>query len=210
VVLDFGYSETLRSFSRYRTFSRDAITKRAGQSYETDAEFYGPNGDVHLQIEAKASPRATDHLAGEIERHGDLSELPVSLAKEIEYVLDIAPRYLWIVGPGSVDPARHVFGVTLNGRDARFTRLSTVPPPPTVSAGRGVGRSFLLHRDQRTVHLFDAERSNTYERWTACSWTFEPASVITGPLQVLRQRDPSAVPCDECFPGRKIQEEMTG
>src|SRR4051794_28377404 len=31
-----------------RRFSRDLITKRMGQSYETDAEFYGADGSVHF------------------------------------------------------------------------------------------------------------------------------------------------------------------
>ena len=40
-VLGQGYDPKRSSFSRYRKYSRDLITKRAGAGYETDAEFYG-------------------------------------------------------------------------------------------------------------------------------------------------------------------------
>src|SRR5438270_12819391 len=36
-VLDMGYPAASSSFSLYRTFTRDLITKRAGGGYETDA-----------------------------------------------------------------------------------------------------------------------------------------------------------------------------
>jgi len=42
-----------------------------------------------------------------------------------------APRYLWIVGPGSVNPAPHVYAVEVDGLEATFTRLNEFPPPPT-------------------------------------------------------------------------------
>jgi len=41
-------------------------------------------------------------------------------------VLDIAPRFLWVVGPGSVDPATHIFRVTVDGLTRGSTR-STSP-----------------------------------------------------------------------------------
>jgi hypothetical protein len=53
---------------------------------------------------------------------------PIAL-KELEYVLDLAPRYLWIVGPGSVDPPTHVFHVTVDGQNARFERVGALPGP---------------------------------------------------------------------------------
>ncbi|MCB9379738.1 MAG: hypothetical protein H6513_03480 [Acidimicrobiaceae bacterium] len=130
-ILDRGYDGITSSFSRYRTFSRDLIAKRSGQSYETDAEFYDRDGRVHLQIEAKASPSQTAALAAAIERHGTLSGLPSAAAKEIEYVLDLAPRSLWVVGPGSIDPPTFVYRVEMNGPlDASFTRIADLPAPP--------------------------------------------------------------------------------
>jgi hypothetical protein len=130
-VLEGGYSPAHSSFSFYRTFTRDLIAKRAGGNYETDAEFYDRHGSVHLQVEAKASQTQTETLAGAIERHGALTELPRSAAKEVEYVLDLAPKYLWVVGPGSVDPAAHVYAVAVTGRtNATFTRQVGLPPPP--------------------------------------------------------------------------------
>ncbi len=130
-ILGHGYDPTRSSFSRYRKFSRDRITKRAGASYETDAEFYTDNGALHLQVEAKASGRQTNVLARAIEEHGTLAELPDRAAKEIEYVLDLAPRYLWIVGPGSIDPAQYVFDVIITGpTNATFKAVTGLPAAP--------------------------------------------------------------------------------
>lgn len=49
--------------------------------------------------------------------------------KEIEYLLDLAPQHLWLVGPGTVDPAAHVWSVTLDGLAATFTRVDDCPSP---------------------------------------------------------------------------------
>lgn len=126
-ILQRGYNAMPRSFSRYRTFSRDLVSRSHGQSYETDAEFYDESGDVFLQIEAKASLTQTNALAAAIRSHGHLSELPGKLAKEIEYVLDIQPQYLWVVGPGSIDPPAHVFRVSVEGLNATFTAVDDLP-----------------------------------------------------------------------------------
>lgn len=56
--------------------------------------------------------------------------MPANLAKEIEYVLDLAPRYLWVVGPGSIDPAHYVFAVEVDGLNAVFSPIDDVPRPP--------------------------------------------------------------------------------
>lgn len=130
-VLDGGYDPGRSSFSLYRKFGRDLIVKRCGQSYETDAEFYDRSGAVHLQIEAKASSRQTQALAAAIVAHGQLDELPTAAAKEIEYVLDLQPRFLWVVGPESIQPAKNVFMVSVSGDNASFTPIDSLPAPPT-------------------------------------------------------------------------------
>jgi len=108
--------------------------KRKGAGYETDAEFYDADGSIHLQIEAKASPRQTAALVQAIERHGLLTELPKSAAKEVEYVLDLSPRHLWIVGPGSLDPPQHVYAVERRGDlNAAFTRVNVFPEAPSLT-----------------------------------------------------------------------------
>ncbi len=129
-ILGFGYERSRSSFSFYRTFAKDLIAKRAGQSYETDAEFYDGDDGIHLQIEAKSKPRQAERLAAEMSQAGSLAELPVGTVKEIEYVLDLAPKFLWVVGPGSVDPARYVFEVGVSGMNAEFTPRTTFPDPP--------------------------------------------------------------------------------
>jgi ribosomal protein L37E len=131
VILGRGYDRERSSFSLYRTFSRDLITKRRGQTYETDAEFYDSAGRIHLQVEAKAEPRQVDLIAGQLDLATSLGELPSGTVKEIEYVLDLAPRYLWLVGPGTVEPAAHVFEVEVEGLTAKFNRVNDLPPPPS-------------------------------------------------------------------------------
>jgi hypothetical protein len=123
-ALVHGHDISRASFSRYRTFGKDLITRKAGQSYETDAEFYGEDDRITLQVEAKASGHQTDSLAASIALHGSLDEIPLSTAKEIEYVLDLSPRYLWVVGPGSIDPPKYVFEVEVLGdHNACFKRV---------------------------------------------------------------------------------------
>jgi len=128
-VYDFGYDPTAGRFSYYRRFSRDLLTKRAGGSYETDAEFDDHQGRLLLQIEAKREPREVERLAAQLDAAGSLAELPPGTVKEIEYVLDLAPRYFWLVGPGSIEPARYVYAVQVSGLNARFERIHDIPEP---------------------------------------------------------------------------------
>jgi hypothetical protein len=129
LVLDLGYDRRSTAFSLYRTFANNLITKRAGQSYETDVELYAPDGSVWLQVEAKASASQTAALARGILDHCDLTSMPTRVAKEIEYVLDLRPRHLWVVGPGTVDPAAYVFEVAFVGPTASFNQIGELPPP---------------------------------------------------------------------------------
>ena len=128
-VYDFGYDPGLARFSYYRRFTRHLLTKRAGGSYETDVEFDDKSGGLQLQIEAKTEPREVVRLAAQLDAAGSLAELPPGTVKEIEYVLDLAPRYFWLVGPGSIDPARYVYRVDVAGLNARFERTESFPEP---------------------------------------------------------------------------------
>jgi hypothetical protein len=129
-VLHHGYRAERSSFSRYRSFERDAITRTVGTGYETDGEFYASDGAIHLLLEAKGNGRQVAAIAEQLERARDLAELPVAVVKEVEYVVELRPRCLWVVGPGSIDPPRHVFAVRVDGRRAAFEPVSGFPPPP--------------------------------------------------------------------------------
>jgi hypothetical protein len=48
--------------------------------------------------------------------------------KEVEYVLELEPEHLWLVGPGTVEPAAHVWSVTVDGLNVGFRRLPDLPP----------------------------------------------------------------------------------
>ena len=67
-------------------------------------------------------------MAEEIDRVRELQELPKGVAKELEYVLDLAPRFFWLVGPGTIEPAAHVYSVEVAELNTRFTRVDDVPP----------------------------------------------------------------------------------
>ncbi|HZP27305.1 MAG TPA: hypothetical protein VFB90_09710, partial [Dehalococcoidia bacterium] len=122
-ILDFGFRDDRFSLSLYRTFKADYVTKKRGQSYETDAEFYAEDGSVELHIEAKRAPLAISRIVKDINESGTFNDLPLGSKKELEYVLDVAPRHLWLVAPGSVDPNEYVYALELNGLQARFRRL---------------------------------------------------------------------------------------
>lgn len=128
-ILRAGYRAEHSAFSRIRLFSRDLISKRKGQWYETDAEFYGADDQLYLHIEVKSRPGQIDRIAAQLDGVEELRRLPFDTFKELEYVLDLAPRYLWIVGPGTVDPPANVFQVTVDGLDVRFERLESLPGP---------------------------------------------------------------------------------
>lgn len=130
-ILGLGYPRERSSFSRYRQFG-EATAKRTGKAgCETDAEFYGVDGEsVYLHVEAKRDTAQVDKIAQDIRRVGTLGRLPQNAAKELDYVLDIAPRYLWLVGPGTVDPERYVYEVSVSGDDASFSAVDALPSPP--------------------------------------------------------------------------------
>lgn len=140
-ILDLGFGSAERSFSRYRRYGRDLVHRRQGGAYETDAEFYGADGSIALQIEAKKSPREVAALVAAIGSAHRLSELSPKTCKEIEYVLDIAPQQLWVVGPGSISPALHVFDVLVEGLDATFVPAPLRRPHGGLERAAGIDRT---------------------------------------------------------------------
>lgn len=129
-ILDFGYRKDRSSFSPYRKFTRDLINKTRGAMFETDAEFLDGDGNVYLHIEAKKNARQVAVIAKQLNDSGTLAELPPSTVKEIEYVLDLRPRFLWLVGPGSIEPALFIYAVQINDLNAKFDRIDAFPHPP--------------------------------------------------------------------------------
>jgi hypothetical protein len=128
-ILDFGYSKEHSSLSLYRTFARDLINKKKGVSFETDAEFYDADGNIHLHIEGKKDAKQVFAIATQLSEPSTVVELSPNTLKEIEYVLDLRPRFLWLVGPGTVDPATFIYSVRTGGLNARFKQLANFPGP---------------------------------------------------------------------------------
>jgi hypothetical protein len=129
-ILGAGYDVKRSAFSKYRSFQRDVITRRRGTWYETDGEFYDSAERIWLHLEAKRDDAKVERIARQLDARGDLRALPTGVAKEVEYVLDLAPRYLWLVGPGSIDPPLHVWAVSVEGETATFDRVEGLPPAP--------------------------------------------------------------------------------
>lgn len=127
-VLEFGYLAEGSMLSHYGRYRRDLVTRRAGGSYEIDVCFPSAGDEQPLLlIEAKAEPRDIARWALAIDAGATATELIAVGFKEVEYVLELAPRHVWLVGPGTVDPARHVWAVRVDRLDVRFTRVSDVP-----------------------------------------------------------------------------------
>jgi hypothetical protein len=123
-IFHFGFPESRYAFSFHRRFQRDCVTKKAGQSYESDAEFYAADGSVELHVEAKKAHEEVNHIATTIENCRTFAELPMNCKKELEYVLDLAPRHLWLVAPGCVEPERYVYAVRVEGLQVEFRQIS--------------------------------------------------------------------------------------
>jgi hypothetical protein len=129
-VLQVGCDPRHADFSRYEQFTQDRITKKRGHPYEIDSLFRTRAGKPYLHAEVKTSPREVERIAAAIDRFAELTAMPTSVVKEIEYVLELAPEYLWLVGPGTVEPEAHVWRVWVDGCRARFERRAHLPDPP--------------------------------------------------------------------------------
>ena len=81
-------------------------------------------------VEVKANPSQVERMAKVIDTYRELEKMPSRVAKEIEYVLDIQPRYFWLVGPGTVDPERHVWRIQADSLRAGFSGVASLPPAP--------------------------------------------------------------------------------
>lgn len=87
-------------------------------------------GRSTFNLKLRDPPRETAKLAAAIAAQQELVELPATVAKEIEYVLDLRPKFFWVVGPGTVDPPAHVFRVTASEHSAHFEPAALLPKPP--------------------------------------------------------------------------------
>lgn len=130
-IIHFGFSADRFSLSLYRTFQRDCVTKKRGQSYETDAEFYAADGSVELHVEAKKTHGEVSRIAKTLAGCRTLSNLPLSCQKELEYVLDLKPKHVWLVAPGCIDPEQYVYAVRVDDTQAEFQ------PVPRLTAIHG-------------------------------------------------------------------------
>ena len=94
-----------------------------------DTEFRNTDGSVQLQIVATGDRQATRRIATALDACDSLDGLRPEIAGQIKGAAMVKPRYLWLVGPNTVEPAGHVFRVARSGDGATFTRVSAVPAP---------------------------------------------------------------------------------
>lgn len=129
-ILDYGYPQRGSLLSHYGQYRRDLILRKRGGSYEIDAAFPLPDSEEPwLLIEAKKEASQISRWAEAIDHGATPQELVASGFKEIEYVLELRPRHLWLVGPGTIAPAAHVWQTNVRGLRIDFQRLLDVPVP---------------------------------------------------------------------------------
>jgi hypothetical protein len=128
-ILEFGYDRKGAVFSERRYFARDLIVKKRGGRYELDSLFKSGDQGSYLHVEVKSKPREVAAMATAIDRFRELGEMPLDVVKEVEYVLDLEPKYFWLVGPGTLDPEAHVWRIEVDGKRARFERILKLPSP---------------------------------------------------------------------------------
>lgn len=95
----------------------------------SEGEFRDRDGSVQLQIVAKSDRQLTRRVASALDACDTLVGLRPEMAREIHGVTVTKPRFLWLVGPNTVEPAGHVFRVAPKGHHTTFTRVDAVPAP---------------------------------------------------------------------------------
>jgi hypothetical protein len=134
-VFDFGYAPERASLlhrqpgaGRLSGGARLA-TRIAPPRFRADVSLFAPDGSVHLQIKCLGDRQRTRRLATTLDACGRRSHLSPDVRPQFESVLSARPRYLWLVGPNTIEPAGHVFRLTYRDDDIRFTRIERVPDP---------------------------------------------------------------------------------
>jgi hypothetical protein len=128
-VLDDGYHQDGAVLLAERPTARRLVQRSTPSHVHTHAIFPARDGGVHLQIEAKSDRQLVRRIASSLDAHRRLGALRADLAHELESVTVVRPRFLWLVGPNSIEPAAHVFRVTAAGDDLAFTRVAVLPAP---------------------------------------------------------------------------------
>lgn len=59
-------------------------------------------------------------IARTLEDCRTLASRPLRCQKEVEYVLDVAPKHLGLIAPGCIDPELYVYAVRVSGGQAEF------------------------------------------------------------------------------------------
>jgi hypothetical protein len=93
------------------------------------AEFRDSDDFVQLQIVAKSDRQLTRRVATALDACGTYEALRPEIAREVRGVTVVKPRFLWLVGPNTVEPAGHVFRVATRHDQTTFTRVDAVPAP---------------------------------------------------------------------------------
>lgn len=127
-VYDFAYDPERASLLGRRPIRR-LVNRHASGSVHTDVAFAAADGAVHLQIKSLGDRQRTRRLATALDACGRRSGMTHELEREFDAALAGRPRFLWLVGPNSIDPARHVFELSFTDGDVRFTRVDAVPVP---------------------------------------------------------------------------------
>jgi hypothetical protein len=128
-VLDLGYDAAGSVLLGRRSPLRRRLHRFTADHVQADGEFRDPDGSVQLYIVAKSDRQLTRRVATALDACDNLVALRPEIAREVCGVAAVKPRFLWLVGPNTVEPARHVFRVATKGDHLSFTRVDAVPAP---------------------------------------------------------------------------------
>jgi hypothetical protein len=75
------------------------VVRNKGQSYETDAEFYAEGDRIWLLVEAKRNDAELEKVGEFLNGNVEIDAVPRSVKKEIAYLFELRPEYVWLVAP---------------------------------------------------------------------------------------------------------------
>ncbi len=128
-VLDLGYDPEHSVLLPRQPVPRRRVRRASAGEVRASCEFRDAAGALQLQIEAKGDRQLTRRVAAALDACDTSAGLRPDVAREVRDAIEAAPRFLWLVGPNTIEPATHVFRLLTRGDQTRFARVDAVPAP---------------------------------------------------------------------------------
>jgi hypothetical protein len=128
-VFDFGYDSERGVLLGRRPVRRRLVSRLDPADGRVFGELRDADGVVQLRIEAKGERQLTRRLAAALDAADTVAGLRPDIFRELPNAIEAEPRFLWLVGPNTIDPALHVFRFDTGGVQTRLARVDAVPAP---------------------------------------------------------------------------------